>query len=742
MEVPPRPTPGFRATGGAWLSAAIVLNTLGGTTKQCQYPSALENSGVYLSITWYGVKHRIYSGPLLRPTQQRACLPSAQLLFMICWIVGGGNILALNRMPRLKLALKVCLGFLVLGLAFLALATSQIQPESQLPLKIEVKTYPSRIGAGQEVWIAVAIALDDGWHIYGNPKGPGPGLPTILEVFSLPKGFHADAAKFLPAEKLLEPDLGPDEWVWIYRKKTTIYVRLTTPSDLAFRNHQVHLHLQLALCRVGVCMPYKTTLTVPLNVVSSSSVEASIPHWVTKEIQLSHVGETKSRSQPAAVQTILSQPSETDTSQLSEIPAMKPRAVMPGLEVGSLAKAALFAVLAGFILNFMPCVLPVVSLKVLGFVQQAQESGRRVALLGLSFAAGIFAVFLVLAALASFAGYGWGELFQKEDFLIAMIALIFTMSLCLFGLFQLPIPHFASSGDSISVQRQGYFESFYKGTLATFLATPCSGPLLGGAMAWTLRQPPVQIFVVFSCLGFGMAFPYVIMSIHPAALRWLPRPGNWLVHFERFMGFALLATVVYLLTIVQANMRVWIVLFCLFLAIGFYIWGQMISLGDSSRRRILVRLLAVIIMVVGGWVSLKTFPSMGWNEDPLSKQVESEIWQTYTDKKLLEAARQNRWVAVDFTADWCPNCILVERTALGDEHVVETFRKHNVLLLRADLTRENLPAKRLLEKMGSRSIPFLALFPPGEHFWQPFFLRDIYRARDVLRVFEIVAEEQ
>jgi len=661
---------------------------------------------------------------------------------MICWIVGGEPIPDLNRMPPLKVIRKLCLGFLVLGLVFSALAAGQTQLETQPPVKIEVNTYPSRIGAGQEVWLAVAIALDDGWHIYGNPKGPGPGLPTILEVRSLPEGVNADPARFLPAEKLVEPDLGPEEWVWIYQKKTTIYVRLSTPASLSSENHQVQLHLQLALCREGVCMPYKTNLAVLLNVVSSLRAETSIPQWVSNEIELSHVGETKSTSEPASLETTPSESVQEEISQLGEIPAVKPRPVMPGLEVGGLVKAALFAVLAGFILNFMPCVLPVVSLKILGFVQQAQESGRRVALLGLSFAAGIFAVFLVLAALASFAGYGWGELFQKQGFLVAMIGLIFTMALCLFGLFQLPIPHFSSSGESISMQRQGYFESFYKGTLATFLATPCSGPLLGGAMAWTLRQPPVQIFVVFSCLGVGMAFPYVVMSIYPAALRWLPRPGNWLIHFERFMGFALLATVVYLLTILPENMRVWIVLFCLFLAIGFYVWGQMTSLSDSSRRRITVRLLAVVIMVVGGWLSLKAFPSMGWNEEPLSKTEESEKWQPYTDIKLLEAARESRWVVVDFTADWCPNCILVERTALRNQHVVETFRKHNALLLKADLTRENPPAKRLLENMGSRSIPFLALFPPGEHFWQPFFLRDIYRARDVLQVFEIAAEEQ
>ena len=261
-------------------------------------------------------------------------------------------------------------------------------------------------------------------------------------------------------------------------------------------------------------------------------------------------------------------------------------------------------------------------------------------------------------------------------------------------------------------------------------------------MAWTLRQPPVQIFVVFSCLGLGMAFPYVVMAFYPTALKWLPRPGTWLIHFERFMGFALLATVVYLLTILPEKIIVWTVLFCLFLAIGFYMWGQMTSLSDSSRRRMVVRLLAVVIMVAGGWLSLKTLPSMGWNEDLLAETAKSDSWQGYTEAKLLEAAQENRWVVVDFTADWCPNCILVEKTALRDQQVVETFHKHNALLLKADLTRENPPAKRLLEKMGSRSIPFLALFPPGENFWQPFFLRDIYRARDVLRAFEMAAEEE
>ena len=642
-------------------------------------------------------------------------------------------------MTHRRVTLRICLGFLFLGFIFPALTTSQLQLQTKPPIKIETKTYPSRISAGQEVWIAVNIALDKGWHIYGNPKGPGPALPTILEVTSLPEGVQADPARFLPAEKIIEAELDSDEWVWAYKEKTTIYIKLQTPKDLSAGSHKVQLHLRTLLCREGLCMPYKTELSATLSIVSGAVPTSTVPIEVREAIQTTHIGKSK-----VALTSDFTGPKPLESiKELSlateEMPELRARPVLPGLEVGSLIKAALFALLAGFILNFTPCVLPVVSLKVLGFVQQAQESGRRVFLMSLSFAAGIFVVFLVLAALASFAGYGWGELFQKQAFLITMIGLVFAMSLCLFGVFQLPIPHFATDKAQSSAQRHGYLESFYKGTLATFLATPCSGPLLGGAMAWTLRQPPVHIFTIFSCLGLGMASPYVVMSVFPRTLTWLPRPGNWLIHFERFMGFALLTTVIYLLTILPEHITVGVVLFCLFLAVGFYVWGQMTTLSDSTRRRIVVRLVAVVVMVVGGWVSLEILPSAARNTEVVSQQ--SQSWQPYSDSKLLQAAKENRWVVVDFTADWCPNCLLVERTVLHNRRVAEAFKEHNTLLLKADLTRENPPAKRLLEKLGSRSIPFLALFPPGEDFWQPYFLRDIYRAQDVLKVFSMAKSD-
>ena len=622
---------------------------------------------------------------------------------------------------------------LFLGAVVPSLASAQGQRDGALPVTVTTETHPSALSPGQEAWVAVTIVLAPNWHIYGNPKGPGPGLPTSLEVVSLPEGVRASPARFLPAEKVRETEFGPDEWVWAYRKTTTIYLPLSTPRSLTPGRHPVHLRLKLLLCTETLCLPHQAEVTASLKVSALPSGAGVLSPTLVEALRRTHPGEEKAAGSPGIAESRKGVDSgQPAPGHLAELPNLSPRPIHRAMEVDSLVKAVIFAFIAGLVLNVMPCVLPVVSLKILSFVQDSQGSRRRAAFMGFNFAAGIITVFLILAALAGFAGYGWGELFQKQAFILGMIVVLFAMAMSLFDLFHLPVPRVAVKADAAAAG-QGYVGCFSRGMLATFLATPCSGPLLGGAMAWTLRQSPPLIFVIFAFMGLGMAAPYIILAISPTALRWLPRPGPWLIHFERLMGFALLATVVYLLTILPGEMRVWVVLFCLFLGLGLYIWGQMTTLSDSTRRRVMVRLVALLVIFVGWWLSLRVFPPMTQPESPTPRDDLS--WQPYTPEKLLAAAGAQRWVVVDFTADWCPNCVLVERATLQDQRVRQTFQDRNALLLKADLTRDNPPAKRLLERMGSRSIPFLAIFPPGERFWHPFFLRDIYRADDVLSIF-------
>ncbi|MBW1980506.1 MAG: thioredoxin family protein [Deltaproteobacteria bacterium] len=632
-----------------------------------------------------------------------------------------------------KLAISICFLLSLLLLAVSGSSAPKKGPQEQTaPIRLEVESYPRRIAPGQDVWLAVKLTIRPGWHIYGNPKGPGPGLPTTLQVISAPQQVQAKASRFLPAEKMTARDLGPDEWNWAYQGSTIIYQPLSTAATLQPGDYAVDLRLKTLLCTEGLCLPYQKKLRASFTVLSPSSPGEQLPAEVRRAIASTHPAGASTPLESGSGLLSSKQAEKTTASPLAEIPPLQPRPMLRALEVNTFLKAVLFAFLAGFILNFMPCVLPVISLKIIGFVQHAEAGRHRVSLMGLCFASGIVLVFLVLAFLAAFAGYGWGELFQKQSFLIAMIALVFALSLCLFGVFQLPVPSFAARSGA-AVERQGYWESFYKGVMATFLATPCSGPLLGSAMAWTLRQPPAMIFVIFACMGIGMAAPYMVLTAFPASMKWLPRPGAWLIHFERLMGFALLGTVVYLLTILPQSERLWVVIFCLFLALGLYIWGQMTTLRDSTRRRLVVRSIAVLVIAGGLWFSFAVAREAAWMRG--SAPGKPDIWLPYSDEQLLAAAGENRWVVVDFTADWCPNCLLVEKTALHNPRVLQAFKKYNVLLLKADLTRKNPAAERLLEKLGSRSIPFLAFFPPGKQFWQPYFLRDVYRSEEVLLVF-------
>jgi len=250
----------------------------------------------------------------------------------------------------------------------------------------------------------------------------------------------------------------------------------------------------------------------------------------------------------------------------------------------SLAVILLFALLAGFLLNFMPCVLPVVGLKVMSFVEQSGESRGRMFLLNLSYSAGLISVMLVLASLAVFAGLGWGEQFSSAGFNITLAAFVFAFALSFLGVWEIPIPGLvgtiASSG---SAQSEGYIGAFLKGTLSTVLATPCSGPFLGSALTWAVTQSAHLTYLVFAAVGLGMASPYLLIGLFPRLAGFLPKPGNWMVTFKQLMGFVLLATVVYLMSFMSIPSVVPTVLLLLGVGIGCWRLGSVVLMG--TRRQ-------------------------------------------------------------------------------------------------------------------------------------------------------------
>jgi thiol:disulfide interchange protein DsbD len=284
--------------------------------------------------------------------------------------------------------------------------------------------------------------------------------------------------------------------------------------------------------------------------------------------------------------------------------------------------------------------------------------------------------------------------------------LLFVLGLSLFGVFSLPIFDLKISSDS-----HPHWQSFASGLLATLLATPCSGPLLGGVLAWAIRQPlPVLALTVVS-VGIGMAMPYGVLAFNPRLIHLLPRPGTWTNRLEQLLGFFLMGSVAYLATLLPGE---WVPAFLfnlLAVALAAWLWGQIGHLRASRLRRGLSRVIAVSVVVLAAW----------WGTASIHPD---STWESFDPEKFT-ASLGKEPLLLEFTADWCPSCKAVEHTTLTKKRMEALRKKYNVRTIRVDLTRDSGVGKELLKALNSTSIPVLALFPVGKNARQPLVVRDL-----------------
>ena len=299
------------------------------------------------------------------------------------------------------------------------------------------------------------------------------------------------------------------------------------------------------------------------------------------------------------------------------------------------------AFLAGLILNIMPCVLPVIGLKVMSFVQQAGENPVRVFMLNLVFALGMIAVFLILATLAVFFGYGWGELYESLFFKVTMIGVVFVFGLSFFGVWEIPIPGFVGDAStSKAAQKEGMVGAFLKGVLTTLLATPCSGPLLIPAVVWAIAQPPLITYLVFLAMGIGMAFPFLVIGAMPKLAKALPRPGVWMETFKQLMGFVLMGTCVFFLGSVGNKYTVSVLTLLVFLGVSCWYIGRS-EMSSKFSDKFKGWTYALLVGAVGVWFSFFfLLPQYELEYEPFSKFA------------LQQHLDNGETVFVDFTADW------------------------------------------------------------------------------------------
>ena len=364
--------------------------------------------------------------------------------------------------------------------------------------------------------------------------------------------------------------------------------------------------------------------------------------------------------------------------------------------------------LGGLILNLMPCVFPVIGLKIMGFVQQAGEDRKKVALHGVLFAVGVFASFGVLSgvlfAARSVAGnsIGWGYQLQNPWIILTLMLLMFVLALNMFGLFELGTSA-TSVGGSLQ-SKQGLGGSFFSGVLATVVATPCSAPFLGVAIGAAIALPAFQFFSAFAAMAFGLALPYLILSLFPRLIGFLPRPGAWMESFKQAMSFLLFATAGYLLWVYAGQIGLDNLLGPLFglsaIAVAAWIYGRW-NLPHKSRRARWTAMFLTALFALCGFLLAK----------PPEKSA--LVWEPWSQERVDALQQAGTPVFIDFTAQWCATCQVNKRTAYSKD-VIALMKRKGVVALKADKTNANPKIEAKLQELGRTAIPVNVLLVPGK----------------------------
>lgn len=405
-----------------------------------------------------------------------------------------------------------------------------------------------------------------------------------------------------------------------------------------------------------------------------------------------------------------------------DVPLTTPTAAPPAATATTTVPPTLLVALAlafagGVILNLMPCVFPVVSLKILSFVQSAGHDPRRVRAHGLTFAAGVLVAFWALAALllalrAAGEEIGWGFQLQSPGFVAAMAFLLFGLGLSLAGVVEIGTSLTRLGGAASS----GYRSSFMNGALATVVATPCTAPFMGAALGFAMTQSAGTSMLIFTALGAGMAAPYVALSAWPALLRFLPRPGVWMVRFRHLTSFPLFATVAWLVWVfghqtgIDGVLR--LLLGLTLLALGLWIWGQWVTLSAAERTKWAART-AAAGFIVGGLVLAATSAVLmnpSATAAPSSKPAEGIAWEVYSEERVAGHRAAGRPVFINFTAAWCLTCKVNERIAFSSNEVHQLVKARNIAMLKADWTNNDPAITRALAGFGRSGVPLYVLY--------------------------------
>ena len=607
--------------------------------------------------------------------------------------------------------------FLLTGAAPLAIA------QGTQRAKVSAVLNQATVAPGQDVVVAIVLEIQRGFHAQSH-KPNDPNLIALTITPSKDSGVSFGDVVFPEPTTETYPGLSPAS---VFTGKATFFIPVKIPEDARPGPLTTSGTIRYQICDdKGICFPpERKTWSVETKVVAKGeATEANAPDVFRNFKPTARV----SRGGPA---TAASMP----TTKASSAAGPPPVTVVNQSKISGFAMALGTAFVAGILFNIVPCVLPVLPIKVLGFAEVAQHDRGKTVLLASVFGVGIVTVFAVLGVfILILKKFTWGQQFSNPWFAWFVVAALLLGALWLFAVLNVNLP---SAAYAFAPRHDTYVGNFEWGILTAALSTPCTGPLFIPVMGWAAQQPPSQGMAVMMMVGVGMAFPYIALSVFPEAARKFPRVGPWAELFKQMLGFMLLGFAVYFAAGRFSPAAGWWGAVPVAALAAIYLMARTVQLTKEARPVAISAVIAVVLLTA----TVLTACMFTGVFDRRVGSVAGVNWQPYSDETIEAARKAGKIVLVKFTANWCLNCQYVEATVFHDDQAIEALRKSDVVTVKADLTAEDAPGWERLRKLNpTGGIPLTAIYAPG--YEQPVLIDSVYTTGTLVKALEQLARER
>lgn len=646
--------------------------------------------------------------------------------------------------------------------------TRQAHSEAQLIYEHDT------LSPGHTTRVGLLIHLDPGWHTYWVNPGDS-GAPAIFE-FDLPPGVEVSEIQFPTPKRIPTGPL----MTFGYEDQLILYAELSLPQNYTESSFPLRFEAEWLVCE-DICIPAVHSFATQLPVAPEAQVSKWQPHF---EVAQSLLPQTKTTEWTATFEVsgsdyiIEVKHSDLDFEFIDWLPLPEsimanspPTLVQDSPLRFSLQKSRLdhpvdrehptglfiykdpsqqqvqsvilktqksdspllyilvLAFLGGLILNLMPCVFPIISMKFFAVVQSAHSQPLQVRLGNLAYCLGVLVSFWALALILVFLRsggelLGWGFQLQSPTFVALLCLLFVALAFNFLGFFDFQIR--TPKATSSLTANKGFGSHFFTGVLSTIVASPCTAPFMGASIGFALTQTTWTLLFIFSFLGLGLAFPYLLLAIFPQLVRNLPRPGPWMLRLKEFMAFPMLATSIWLLWVLslQVDATTLALVLTSLLLLGMAVWVHKQCFSQSPPTRLAISatltLAAMALSVSSTWTT--TSPA---REGVNTSNHQAYEWIPFSPQTVESLQQSDHFVFVDFTAAWCITCQVNKRVTLQNSDVVEFVNEHNLKMLVADWTNKDPMITATLQQYGRAGVPFYLVYSPHSSIQNPLILPEI-----------------